>query len=91
MFVKPWNEESKKILFQLGNNNGKAFTLNSKLPREFGEKYPDLFDNGLLDTARTRYSKRPDKTFFITPPDVMVIPKPGQRGINFHFKRFKIL
>ena len=91
MFVRPWNKESRQILMQLSHNNGKAFTINSRLSIEFGRKYPDLFDTGLLDVAGTRYSKRPDKTFFVTPPDVMVIPKSGGHGINFHFRRYKIL
>lgn len=91
MFVRPWNEESEKILKQLSSNNGKAWTKNTKLGSEFGKRHKELFNNGFLEVASTRYSKRPDKTFFITPPDVMVIPRPHQRGISFHFKRFKIL
>ena len=90
MFIKPWNKESEKILRQL-SFSGKAFTHNPRVAREFGKKYKNIFNNGFLDVASTRYSKRPDKTFFITPPDIAVIPKPGERGINYHFKRFKIL
>lgn len=90
MFIKPWNKESENILRQL-SYSGKAFTHNTNIANEFGKKHKNIFNNGLLDVATTRYSKRKDKTFFITPPDIAVIPKPGQRGIIFQFKRFKIL
>ena len=67
--------------------DGKAFSHDTRLPREFGQKYPSLFDEGFLDTASTRYSRRKDKTLFQTPPGVIVF----QQGRNYHFKRIKIL
>jgi len=53
-------------------------------------KCKEIINNNFLDIATTR-NRRENKTWFITPPDVAIIPKPGQRGLNFHFKRFKIL
>lgn len=90
MFVKPWSKESENILRQLGLNNGKAYSHNTKLPVEFGKKCSELFEMDFLDVATIR-NKREKKSIFVTPPDVVVIPKPGGRGVNFHFKRFKIL
>jgi len=87
MFIRPWNKESKNIILQLHRNNGKATTINRRLPQEFGKKYPDLFDRGFLDVASTRYSKRRDKTLFMTPPDIVI----EERGKTFHFKRIKII
>lgn len=91
MFIRPWSKDAERILKQLSLNNGRAYTPNRLISREFGKKYPSLFDEGYLDVAYTRYSKRNDKTIFVTPPDVMVIPKPSQKGIGYHFRRFKIL
>ena len=91
MFVRPWNKESEKILWQLSKNNGRAYSINNqRLPREFGMKYKNLIDNNLLDIATVR-NRKEHKTLFVTPPDITVIPKLNQRGINFYFKRHKIL
>lgn len=91
MFIKPWNKESENIFWQLSKNNGRAYIKNnSRLPREFGMKCKEIIKNDLLDIATIR-NKRERKTLFITPPDIIVVPKPGQRGINFFFKRGKIL
>lgn len=87
MYCRPWSKESERILKQLHINNGKAFSFESNIAREFGKKYPNIFNNGFLDTATTRYSKRKDKTLFQTPPDVVVFPK----GLNFHFIRKNLL
>ena len=91
MFVKPWSEESLRVLKQLSRFNGRAFSFKSEISRNFGKKYPKLFDNGFLDTAKTRYNRRKDKIIFVTPPGVQVIEKitpKGQR--SFHFKRFEL-
>jgi len=71
--------------------SGRAYVKDPKVARNFGCKYKNVLDNGLLDIASTRYGKREDKIVFVTPPDVSVIPKPSRNGINFHFRRFKIL
>jgi len=89
MFIKPWDEESERILRQL-SFSGRAFTKNMKFARLFSKrKDVRAVSNGdLLDIT---FSRRKQKTWFVTPPDITVIPKPGERGINYHFKRFKIL
>ena len=89
MYVKPWSSESEKILRQL-SLSGRAYTREIKLPREFGMKCKSIVDNNFLDIATIR-NKRQRKTIFVTPPDIAVIPKPGERGINFHFRKFKLL
>jgi len=90
MFVKPWSKESERILRQLSFTGRASIIDNNKLPREFGMKCKDILDQDFLDIATIR-NKKIKRTWFITPPDVTVVPKPGDRGINFHFKRFKIL
>lgn len=90
MFVKPWDKSSMDVLRQL-SISGRAYVKNPKINRIFGHKCKELIDNGLLDIASTRYAKREDKQIFVTPINVSVIPKPSRNGINFHFRRFKIL
>lgn len=89
MFVKPWSKEAEQILRQL-SLSGRAYSRDIKLPREFGMKCRDIIDTDFLDIATIR-NKREHKTLYVTPPDIVVIPKPGEHGINFHFRRFKIL
>jgi len=90
MFVKPWSKEAENVLRQLSYTGRAYIKNNSKLPREFGMKCKDIVNSDFLDIATIR-NKKERRTWFITPPDVAVIPKPGNRGINFHFRRFKIL
>ena len=90
MFVKPWSKEAEQVLRQL-SLSGRAFSKNTTtLPREFGIKCKDIIDTDFLDVATIR-NKRERKSIFVTPLDIAVIPKPGEHGINFHFRRFKIL
>lgn len=90
MFVKPWSKDAERVLKQL-SYSGRAFvTENQRLPREFGVKCKEIINHDYLKVATTRNTKNRE-TWFITPPDVMVIPKPGNRGINFHFRKFRIL
>ena len=86
MFIRPWNKEAERILIQL-EKNGKAFTHNSNIGREFGKKHKNIFNNGFLDVASTRYSKRRDKTLFQTPDDIKIFRK----GSKYYFKRLKML
>jgi len=90
MFIKPWSKESERVLRQLSFAGRAYITNNSKLPREFGMKCDEIVRSDFLDIATTR-NKKERRTWFIIPPDVAVVPKPGERGINFHFRRFKIL
>ena len=86
MYIKPWSKESERILKQL-SNNGKGFICNNnQIPREFGMKCKDIIGLDFLDIATIR-NKKTRRTWFITPPDVKVIPINGKRGTNFHFKR----
>lgn len=90
MFIKPWSKEAENIFQQL-SRNGRAYTKNNpQLSREFGMKCKELIQNDLLDIATIR-NKRERRTWFITPPDIMVVPKYHEKGLSFHFKRFKIL
>ena len=90
MFTKSWSKESERILRQL-SYSGRAYTTNNqKLPREFGMKCKEIIDQDFLEIATTR-NKKTRRTWFITPPDIMVIPKPGDRGTYFHFRKYKIL
>jgi len=89
VFIKPWDKESEQILRQL-SYSGRAYSKNMPFVRKFASQRPirDLINNDFLDIAHNHKKK---KSIFVTPPDIAVIPKPGERGINFHFKRFKIL
>lgn len=89
-FIKPWNDKAENVLRQL-SISGRAYIHDPKFARKFGQKYKTILDDGLLDIATTRYSKREDKILFVTPPNIAVIPKPGQRGVRFHFKRYRFL
>ena len=88
-FIKPWSTESERIFRQL-SLTGRAYTREIKLSREVGMKCREIIENDYLDIARVRTSKKTGKTIFVTPPEVVVIPKPGEHGINFHFKHIKI-
>ena len=90
MFIKPWNKESERILRQLSLTGRAYITNNRYLPREFGMKCKEIINQDFLDIATIR-NKKTKRTWFITPPDIMVIPKPSDRGIHFHFRRYKIL
>jgi hypothetical protein len=91
LFVKrPWSKESEMVFRQLGQNGRAYIKNNPQLPREFGMKCKELIQNDLLYIATTR-NRKEKRTWFITPPDIMVVPKYHERGLSFHFKRFKIL
>ena len=89
MFIRPWSEEAERILRQL-SYSGRASTKNMKLARHFSKRKDvrEIINHDLLDITNSR---RKQKTWFIVPPDISVIPKPGERGINYYFKRFKFL
>ena len=86
MFVKPWNKEAERILKQL-SMNGRAYIKNNpQLPREFGMKCKEIINNNFLDIATIR-NKKERRTWFITPPDTMVISKFSKRGPYYFFKK----
>jgi hypothetical protein len=88
MFVKPWNKDSEMILRQL-SLFGRAYTKDMFIPIDFSKNKAirELTNKDLLDITSNR---RKRKTVFTVPLDVMVVPKPFDNGINFHFKRFKL-
>ena len=89
MYIKPWSDEAERILRQL-SYSGRASTRDMKLVRNFSKRKDvrEIINHDLLDITNNR---RKQKTWFIVPPDISVIPKPSERGISFHFKRFKFL
>jgi hypothetical protein len=90
MFIKPWSKESENILKQI-SLYGKAFTKDTKsLPIQFGHRCKNIINQDLLDIATIR-NKREKRTWFITPPDIIVVPKYGNHGVFFHFRRNKFL
>jgi len=90
VFVKPWSKEAENILRQL-SLSGRAYSINNpQLPREFGMRCKDIINRDLLDIATVR-TKKTHRTWYVTPPDIIVTPKPNQKGVYFHFRRFKIL
>ena len=84
MFVRPWSKEAERVLKQL-SKNGKAYSINPKLPREFGMKCKDIFHQDLLDVASIR-NKKKRKNIFVTPPGIIV----REQKKGFFFERFEI-
>ena len=89
MFIKTLDKKSEQILRQL-SLSGRACSKDMPFVRKFASQKPirELINSDFLDIAHNHKKKR---SWFVVPPDIAVIPKPGLRGINFHFKRFKIL
>ena len=83
MFVKPWDEASKRLLEQMVKDHGRAFTSDIKLPRVFGHRYPALVDNDFLAIARADKKR---ETVFVTKPNVIVIPVPIRSSKNYKRK-----
>lgn len=89
VFIKPQDKETERILRQL-SLSGRAYSMDMGFVRRFSSQKPirEAVNLDFLDIAHNHKKK---KTIFVTPPNIMVIPKPGEHGINFHFKRFKVL
>jgi len=70
--IRPWDKESERILNQIAKN-GKAYTSNMQLTRNFGHKHPELFDknNGFLDIARIEKRR---ESVILPRSDIKVIP-----------------
>lgn len=88
MYVKSWSSKSEQILRQL-SLSGRAYSTDMPFVRKFASQKPirELINKDFLDIAHNHKKKR---SVFVVPPEIMVLPKPGERGINFHFKRFKL-
>jgi hypothetical protein len=81
MFVKPWDEKSRKILEQL-TRDGKTYTTDIEITRAFGRYFPELEDNEFLDIARVDRKK---KTWFVAYPNVRVR---SYKNKKFEFYKF---
>jgi len=87
MFVKPWSKEAENVLRKLAKKRI-AYTSDIQLTRTFGRRYPELIREDFLDIARIH---KKDKSVFVLPDDVVVVPKPPFPGgpqskfMKFHF------
>jgi len=88
LFVKPWDEKSKRIMDQIVKN-GKAYTKDITVSRAFGRYYPELIDNDFLDIGRIDKKR---ETMFVTRPNVIVVPVslPTSRKSKMKYKFHKI-
>ena len=85
MFVRPWDEASKRIMDQI-TQNGKAFTKNIDVPRAFGRRYPQLIDNDFLTIA---HSSKKKESVFVTKPNVRVMPMPVRASRSVKWAKYK--
>jgi hypothetical protein len=85
MFVKPWDEASKRILDQIVHDRS-AFTSDRTLPRLFGHKYPELINKEFLaigDIHKTR------ETVFTLRRGVMIVPMIERTSRNSKYPKYK--
>ena len=82
-YIKPWNEESCRMLKQL-SKNGRAYTHDMKFVREFSKRKTirEAADRDFFDIAHNR---RKGKTWFVLSPNVSL--KPIQRGRFFEWQK----
>ncbi len=85
MFIKPWDEKSKRIIEQI-TQNGKAFTTDITIPRAFGRRYPELIDKDFISIGRVDKKK---ETVFVTKPNVRVMPIPIRSSRNTKWMKYK--
>jgi hypothetical protein len=84
VFVKPWDEKSRKILDAL-TRDGRAYTTDIELSRKFGHRCSELSTLGFLDIARI---ERKQKTVFVTPPEIKIIKIEKKKyGLKYKFYR----
>jgi len=88
MFVKPWNEESEKILKDL-MISGRSYTQNPLVARDFSKhkEIRHLTNIGFLDIASNR---RKRKTIFVTPPEIKILPEIKNNKFSFKFKKLNL-
>jgi hypothetical protein len=85
LYIKPWSKETENILKQL-TRDGRACTTDTKsLPIQFGQHCKEIINKDMLDIATIR-NKSKKKTWFITPPNIFIVPRNSKRGIRYHFK-----
>lgn len=80
MFIRPWDEHSKRLLDQLVKD-GRAWTDDIKISRKFGLRHPELEKFDFMDISRTDRKK---KTWFVTYPNVRI--KPDKHGLYEFYK-----
>jgi len=90
MYVKPWNDYSRKKLQQL-MKDGVVYTDNIEFTRTFGRRYPSLFDGekGFADIARIKKRK---ESVIVKRPNVGIAPVlgPPTQPSKLKFQFFKI-
>lgn len=84
MLVKPWNERSKRILDQLTRDRI-AYINDPRISRNFGMKYPDLFNvkNGFADIGNINRRK---ESVLILRPNIEIMPMPEKKKYKFFYK-----
>lgn len=72
----------KNIIDQLARD-GRTFTTDIHISREFGRMCSELEDKGFVFIARTERNK---KTVFVTPPEVRIVPLKNKK-----YKFYRVL
>jgi len=86
--IKPWDEEDTKVFRRLIKDKGKFYTNDIDVPRKFGRRYPQLFDEGYLDIGRI---KKKRESIIATRPNVGIVPIQGSSAARkMKFKFYKI-
>ena len=75
MFVRPWNKESEKYLFQLAKERT-LFTRDINFTRSLGRRYPELSDNGFMDIGRI---DKKHESIIALRPGIGLAPLPTRR------------
>jgi len=80
VYVKPWNDEIKRILD--GLTRKPIMYTNYKMARDFSRRYPELVSD-FLDITTTRYGgKKQQKTIFSRPDNIVIVPE--KKKFFFH-------
>lgn len=78
-FIKPWSKKTDKILHDL-MHNGRIPVYDKGFCRSFGARAKNILDEEWIVIAPKK-----KKSWFLTPPDVVMVPK---RGRYYFFKRY---
>ena len=72
MFVKPWDEKSKRILDQLSRERI-AYIDDPDVSRKFGRMFPELFEEGSGFADIGNIWKRKESAIFLR-PNISIMP-----------------